>query len=100
MRRAYAFGGWKIKSFKWCRFIPAENYVLKVNNRNTAFIIKFEQISHLVLVFLLLPLSRKMPVGIYPPGLEPISCYWFLTEILVLLCFPVCIEEGKSHEMD
>ena len=53
---------------------PASIYVLKVKNRNTrtmceiclkltmtssgVFIVKFEHISHLVLVFLLLNLSR------------------------------------------
>ena len=58
--------------------IPAGNYMLKVNNRNTRtrcetcsklnnkgiFIVNFEHISHLVLVFLLLTLSRLMPAGI------------------------------------
>ena len=41
---------------------PAGIYLLKVNNRNTiiigVFIVNFEHISHLVLVFLLLTLSR------------------------------------------
>ena len=65
--------------------IPASNYMFKVNNRTTrtrceicsdvtiktteqrqwrrsgVFIVNFEQISHLVLVFLLLTLSRQMP---------------------------------------
>ena len=61
-------------------FIPADNYMFKINNKNTwakceicskltiknsfifhlsgAFIVNFENISHLVLVFLLLTLSR------------------------------------------
>ena len=66
---------------------PAGDYIFKVNNRNTrtrcdicskltiktperrdwgrpgVFIAKLEQISHLVLVFLLLTLSREMPAG-------------------------------------
>ena len=62
---------------------PAGNYMFKVNNRNTrarckiclklkiktperrygVFIVNFEYISHLVLVFLLLTLSRQMPAG-------------------------------------
>ena len=68
--------------------IPAGNYTFKVNNRNTrtkceicskltiktperrhwrrsgAFIVNFEHISHFVLVFLSLTLSRQMPAGI------------------------------------
>ena len=58
--------------------IPAGNYMFKVNIRNTStrceicsnlnnkgiFIVNFEHISHLVLVFLLLTLSRLMPAGI------------------------------------
>ena len=66
---------------------PAGNYIFKVNNRNTKtkceicskltikiperrhwrrsgiFIVNFEHISYLVLVFLLLTLSRLMPAG-------------------------------------
>ena len=66
---------------------PASSYMFKVNNRNTGtrceicskltiktpkrrywrrfgvFIVNFKHISHLVLVFLLLILSRKMPAG-------------------------------------
>ena len=66
---------------------PAGNYMFRVNNRNTrtmceicskliikaperrcwhrsgVFIVNFEHFSHLVLVFPLLTLSRKMPVG-------------------------------------
>ena len=63
----------------WCNLVlfmfllslkcPAGNYIFKVNNRNTRtmreicskltiFIVNFEYISHLVLVFLLLTLSR------------------------------------------
>ena len=69
------------------RFCPASNYMFKVNSRNTrtkreicskltiktperpqwrysgAFIVNFEHISHLVLVFLLSALSRYMPTG-------------------------------------
>ena len=69
--------------------ILAGNYVFKVNNRNArtrceicskltiktpqrrgwrrcgVFIVNFEQISHLVVVFILLTLSRYMPAGIY-----------------------------------
>ena len=71
---------------------PAGNYMFKVNNRNTRtrceicskltikiperrqwrrsgiFIVNFEHILHLVLVFLLLTLSRYMPIG-YKPAL-------------------------------
>ena len=72
------YGGWH-----WYKnFFPAGNYMFKVNNRNIRtrcdicskltikipewchwccsdiFIVKFEHISHLVLVFLLLTLSR------------------------------------------
>ena len=56
---------------------PAGNYLFKVNNRNTIArceicskltikipaYVNFEHISHLVLVFLLLPLSRQLPAG-------------------------------------
>ena len=55
-----------------CSTIPTGIYLLKVNNGNTRtrcekcskLTINFEHISHLVLVFLLLTLSRKMPAGI------------------------------------
>ena len=45
---------------------PAGNYMFKVNNRNRSgiFIVIFEHISHLLLVFLLLTLSRLMPAGL------------------------------------
>ena len=62
--------------------IPANMYLLKVNNRNTitrreiysklkiktpddiaVFIVNFEHVSHPFLGFLLLTLSRKMPAG-------------------------------------
>ena len=66
-------------------FYPVGNYMFKVNNRNTrarceicskltiktperrhgVFIVNFEHISHLVLVFLLLTLSRYMLIGYY-----------------------------------
>ena len=57
---------------------PAGIYLLKVNNRNTrtrceicskltiktgVFIVNFEHISHLVLVFLLLTLNMQLPAG-------------------------------------
>ena len=59
-------------------FYPAGNYMFKVNNRNTrtrreicstlaimgVFIVNFEHISYLVLVFLLLTLSRLMLLGL------------------------------------
>ena len=53
------------------RTTPAGNYMFKVNNRKTRtkseicskLIVNFEHISHLVLVFLLLTLSRKKPAG-------------------------------------
>ena len=37
--------------------------------RSSIFIVTFEYISHLVLVFLLLTLSRKMPAGVGKPGI-------------------------------
>ena len=75
--------------------ISAGNYMFKVNNKNSrtrckicskltiktpeqrhwfcsgVFIVNFEQIPHLVLLFLLLTLSRKMSAGM---TLEPIQC--------------------------
>ena len=62
-------------------FVPCQ-ISINVNNRNTRtrceicsklaikttinfFIVKFEHISHLVLVFLLLTLSRQLPVGLF-----------------------------------
>ena len=54
------------KNHKQCKN-PAGSYLFKVNNRNNrarceissgAFIVNFEHISHLVLVFLLLTLSK------------------------------------------
>ena len=58
---------------------PVGMYLFKVNNRNTrkryeicskltiktpvVFIVNYEHISHVVLVFLLLTLSRQMPTG-------------------------------------
>ena len=46
---------------------PTGNYMFKVNNsRSGIFIVNFEHISHLVLVFLLLTLSRQMPAGKWP----------------------------------
>ena len=67
------------------RFDQAGIYLLKVNNRNTrtrfeicsklaiktperrsgVFIVNFEHISHLVLVFLLLTLNMQLPAGDY-----------------------------------
>ena len=72
------------------RYIPASNYMFKVNHRNTRtkceicseltvkvperrhcrcsgiFIVNFEHISHLVLVFLLLNLNMYLPAGLKP----------------------------------
>ena len=69
---------------------PAGDCMFKINNRNTrtrcetcsnltiktpeqrqwlcsgVFIVKFEHISHLVLVLLLLTLNRQMPTGLLP----------------------------------
>ena len=71
----------------WLSSIPAGNYMFKANNRNTRtkceicskltikiaerhqwrrsgiFIVNFELILHLALVFVLLTLSRKIPAG-------------------------------------
>ena len=78
----------KIFNVKHSWMYPAGIYLLKVNNRNTrtrceicskltiktperhhwcrsgVFIVSFENISHLVLVFLSLTLSRQMPTGL------------------------------------
>ena len=74
---------------------PSRNYMFKVNNRKTrtkceicskliktlewrhscVCIVNFEHISHLLLVFLLLKLSRQMPAG----NLHRIlKCWWLL----------------------
>ena len=47
---------------------PADNNIFKVNNRTSesrpgVFIVNFEHISHLVLVFLLLTLNMQLPAG-------------------------------------
>ena len=39
------------------------------------FIVNFEHISHLVLVFLLLTLNRKMPAGINPKMIPLRTCF-------------------------
>ena len=51
--------------------LPAGKYMFKVNIRNTRtryrssnFIVNFDHISHLVLVFLLITLSRQRPAGL------------------------------------
>ena len=43
--------------------------------RSGIFIVNFEHISHLVLVFLLLTLSRQMPAGI-----ADTTCVWRIVE--------------------
>ena len=74
---------------KYTDSFPAGIYLLKVNNRNTStrceiclkltnktpegrhwrrsavFIVNFEHISHLVLVFLLLTLNMHLPAGLF-----------------------------------
>ena len=59
--------------------LPAGIYMFKVNNRKTrtwceicsksrrsgVFIVNFERISHLALLFLFLTLSREMPTGLF-----------------------------------
>ena len=68
-----------LMQISWPIWFPAGIYLLKVNNRSTrtrceicsnrceicsgVFIVNFEQISYLVIVFLLLTLSRSMPAG-------------------------------------
>ena len=37
--------------------------MFKVNNKDSNFIVNFEHISHLVLVFLLLTLNMQLPAG-------------------------------------
>ena len=41
-----------------------KDIVNNVRRRSGVFIVNFEHISHLALVFVLLPLSKKMPAGI------------------------------------
>ena len=52
--------------FIWLYGLPAGIYLLKVNNsrRSGIFIVDFEHISHLVLVFLLLTLRKQMSAGL------------------------------------
>ena len=54
-------------------YFPAGSYMFKINNKDTRkrpwrrsgiFIVNFEHISHLALVFLLLTLSREMSTGL------------------------------------
>ena len=72
-----------MKNSKTIRLYPADNYLFKVNDRNTVwnifkvnnkdtttpmassgvFILNFEYISHLDLVFLLLTLKMWLPAG-------------------------------------
>ena len=49
-----------ILSLQFTKVTPAGIYLLKINNkcRSGVFIVNFEDILHLVLVFLLLTLSR------------------------------------------
>ena len=91
--------------------IPAGNYMFKVNNRNTstrcgtsskltiktperrhgrrpdAFIVNFEHISLLVLVFLLLTLDRQMPAGMKSQIPQILKYYipWYI-QINLLNC--------------
>ena len=51
---------WKVYCSKLTIKIPERRYW----RRSGIYIVNFEHISHLVLVFLLLTLSRKMPAGI------------------------------------
>ena len=37
--------------------------MFKVRNKDSVFIVNFEHISHLILVFVLLSLSKEMPAG-------------------------------------
>ena len=89
--------------------IPSGIYLLKVNERNTRarceicskLTIKipercqwlnFEHVSHLVLVFFLVTLSRQVPAGIFHYwlaqwGLELISYVLFLSCFLLLLIY-------------
>ena len=84
-----------------CRsfYYPADIYLLKVNNGNTrtrceicpkltvktpehsgcpgTFIVSFEHISHLVLVFLLLTLNMWLPAG------NPVRCYVLINPSLI-----------------
>ena len=76
---------------------PAGNCMLKVNNRNnrkwceicskltiktpdlfTRFIVNFEHISHLFLMFLLLTLSRQMSAGSVVENISQEIGNWFL----------------------
>ena len=55
-----------LQIYKFIKSNPAGNYMLKVSNKKNrigVFIVNFEHISHLVLVFLLLILSSKCRLG-------------------------------------
>ena len=85
---------------------PADNYIFKVNNKNTRTrceirskltikiperrqrqrrIVNFERISHLVLVFIFLTLSRYMPAGCILNSLK------YVTQINRHLCVHTAI---------
>ena len=55
-----------LQIYKFIKSNPAGNYMFKVSNKKNrigVFIVNFEHISHLVLVFLLLILSSKCRLG-------------------------------------
>ena len=76
LKNIFLAGFWSLAN-NWLCHCPPGNYMFKFNNRNTRIrceicskltiktpgVVYFEHISHLVLRFLLLTLSRWMPVG-------------------------------------
>ena len=91
-----------------CFPVPVGIYLLKVNNKNSrarckicskltiktperrhwrwsgVFIVNFEHISHLVLVFRLLTLNRKMPTGVVVQKKVFLAEYFKVSHILTL----------------
>ena len=99
-KNEYEIKVWQKNRILFEKVIPIGNYMFKVSNSNTRtrceicskltmkkseqrqwrrsglFIVNFEHISHLVshLVFLMLTLSREIPIGIAKPRAIPQTC--------------------------
>ena len=104
-------------------FIPAGISLFRVNNKNTRtmweicskltikiperhqwrrsgnFIVTFEQISHIVLVFLLLTLSKWMTAGYIMPNLQ-LRSFWFWLYLTFGYPIPVSIYMFKVNNKD
>ena len=94
--------GWYLTECKslwpWLDDYPIGVYLLKVNNRNSRirceicskltihFIVNFEHISHLILVFLLLTLNMELPAGYMHFFSLPI-CKMFIISLFEKSCF-------------